>query len=285
MATQKRNQPVRQGVLRDDRGKTSIGNQDTRQGFGREQHTGRGNYINYYDDLKLSTTPENAQLIRKQESDFNSEVATNQNKIKEAEGVLSSQYAEQQAKLAAAERDLPGFNEALKDSWKKQQKSFVSVNVVRNEKGKYITEGTYYLPRETAESLAKDKAVATNWGADGKFYVDVKTAKGGRYIGAELHTAFQKGSDQIYNQWYVATAPNLKKSIIEAQNQINKSEGLLNSSYITAKGQIGTAQGQIDSATSNRAAQWEQLRNDYLKKKDTIAQIFSNMKVEEATKK
>jgi len=54
---------TREGALRGARLSTGITDQDTRLGFGREDHLGRGSVVNYYEDIDYSTSADNANLL------------------------------------------------------------------------------------------------------------------------------------------------------------------------------------------------------------------------------
>lgn len=283
---------VREGVLRGARATTGQEGQDTRISGARPAHVSRGSFINYYDDLGISTTPTGAGQIRKEEADFQSKVATQQGIINQKRAEVNSAYAAGQQKIADASSKipkLPGLSEALSTSWNKTKSSFTPITVVSGKDNK--TEGTYRLPKEVATKLAAEKGLYTNWGPDGTFYVSANV-KGGRVVGAELHEALGKAQKDVYSQWYDSALPTISKQLGLSQSQVAAAKGQiasassqLSGSYSAASSQLAEAEGVLAGLKSNREAQWKELRDNYQKRKDTIASIFSNLKVEEAEEK
>ena len=273
----------RNGVLRNDREKTGVQGQDIRLTDDRKKHLSRGSFVNYYDDLGISATAEGADNIRAQEQTYKTSLAEQQGKVKTASDELEGQYSSGKSKIAAAWDKVPGYKEGISTAWNATKKTLTPINVVRQDgKGGYITEGTYYLPKESAEGLAKEKGVATNWGPKGEFYVDVKTSKGGLTIGEELHNAFRDGQRDYYNAWYSKSAPVIASQIKKAEGQIGDAESALESGYATGKGQVGAAQTTIDSAIYKHDSDWGKLRSDYQERKKNIASMFANIQFEEA---
>jgi len=274
---------VRSGMLRGARAETGEG---ARSGnTNRGSHVGRGTYVDYYKDIGISTTKEGAKQFKDTKAAHDAAVAAAQAEIDAANQQVESQYAAGQSAIKDASGKIPEFNKALQTAWKTSTSDFVKVNVVKQDgKGGYITEGTYSLPKTAAQDLAKKQGVATNWGKDGQFYVDVKTSQGGRYIGEELHTAFSQGEKDIYNKWYVSAAPQIKRGILDNKAEIGKATGMLGESYATNKGMVNASQVQVDSAKEIAGQDWQKMKDDYNKKKATIASIFGNFKVDEAKK-
>lgn len=272
------------GMLRQARTTTGQEGQDTRIVGGRDKHTNRGSFVNYYDDLKVSTTPEQARLLREEELAFHNQMGEIKGKIDSSRSSLDQQRASAQAQIDAAAGkipDVPGYKDALDSAWQSTKKTFVPIRVVSNGK----IEGTYMLPKEAAENLAKEKGIKTSW-ANGGFNVDVRV-QGGRIRGAELHKALGDATNSVYNQFVTSVTPKLTSSIKDAKSQVSKAQGVLknaqnqlNEQYTSASSEIATAQGAVDAKTAARAMQWETIRNNYEKKKATIAQIFANMKVD-----
>lgn len=274
------------GVLRQARTTTGQEGQDTRTTGGRDTHMSRGNFVNYYDDLKISTTPEQARLLRDEELAFHTQMTDVQGKISSSRASVEQQKAAAQAKIDAAASkipDVPSYKSALNEAWSKTQKTFVPIRVVSNGK----VEGTYMLPKEAAENLAKEKGITISW-ANGGFNVDVRV-QGGRIRGAELHKALGDATNSVYNKFVTQVTPKLTSSIKDAKSQVSQAQGVLknaqnqlNEQYTSASSEIATAQGAVDAKTAARAMQWEDIRNKYEQKKATIAQIFANMKVDSA---
>lgn len=278
--------PTYGGILRQARTTTGQEGQDTRVTGGRTAHMNRGNFVNYYDDLKISTTPEKARVLREEETAFNTQVGEIKAKIGKSKSLLEQQKAAGQAKIDAAAGkipDVPGYKEALDQAWQSTKKTFVPIRVVSNGK----IEGTYMLPKEAAENLAKEKGITTSW-ANGGFNVDVRV-QGGRIRGAELHKALGDATNSVYNKFVTSVTPKLTESIKSAKGQVSQAQGVLqgaqkqlNEQYTSASSEIAAAQGSLDAKTAARNMQWETIRDNYEKKKATIAQIFANMKVEGA---
>lgn len=277
--------PTYGGVLRQARASTGQMGQDTRLAQGRSPHVSRGNFVNYYDDLKISTTPEGAGKIREEEAAFKKELAARQKEVNRQRSLVEAQYAAGQEQLAAAYGnlpDIPGYKEALADSWKKAKGSFVPIRVVSNGQ----IEGTYMLPKEAAESLAKEKGLTTSW-ANGGFNVDVRAQ--GRVRGAELHTALGEATNSVYNKFVTEATPKITSALKSAKGELSSAQGVLkgaesslNEQYTAASSSLSAAEAALAATKAKRAMEWKNIRETYEKKKETIAQIFSNMKVEEA---
>ena len=274
---------TRNGVLRGDaRARTGVEGQDTRTSMGREEHLSRGSFVNYYDDLGISTTASGAKEIRSNEAKFNQTIAEQQGKVSGVKGQLEGAYKSGQEQISAAWDQLPGYKEAISESWNKAQKDLTPIHVVHGTGDDFVTEGTYYLPKEALDEIQKQEEVAYRWDDKGNFYVDVKTSKGDRTIGQELHDAFRQGQEDYYNSWYSQAAPTIAQQIDQGAAALNKASGDLESSYASQSGEIGTAQSIIDSATGQRNMDWAKMREDYARKKATIAEIFGNFNVAEA---
>ena len=274
---------TRGGVLRGDaRARTGVEGQDIRTSMGREDHLSRGSFVNYYDDLGISTTASGAKEIRANEAKFNQTIAEQQGKIGGAREQLEGAYTAGQSQISAAWGNLPGYKEAISESWNKAQKDLTPIHVVHGTGDDFVTEGTYYLPKEALDDLQKQEGIAYRWDDKGNFYVDVKTSKGGRTIGQELHDAFRQGQEDYYNSWYSQAAPTIAQQIDQGAAALNAASSQLESSYASQSGEIGTAQSIIDSATGQRNMDWAKMRDDYAKKKATIAEIFGNFNVAEA---
>lgn len=278
------NKDAYRGVMRQERQTTGIKGQDHRVAGdpNRVAHVTRGDYINYYDDLGFSTTQEHADILKQEEANFQSSAADYQNQLDTNTSDLNTKYQTKLGKIDEAYASLDPVK-ILDNLWKETSSDFININVVKQDgKGGYITEGTYHLPRATAEDLAKKKGVATNWDDEGNFYVDVKTAKGGRYIGQELHEGFSQGEKDIYQQWYTQAAPLVMSQVREGKGVLAGANAQLNEQYTTSAGSLGQSQITLDSAKNQRTMDWEKLRNDYQKKKETIKSILSNTTVKEA---
>ena len=188
---------VRQGVLRQARASTGVEGQDTRTAGNRSAHTSRGSFINYYDDLGISTTAEKARNIRTEEADFQSRLSKQQGIISEYEKNLQEGYSSGKSQLDAARGEIGSFENMVNKSWKETKSSWIPVTLV-DENNK--EEQTYYLPKEAAAKIAEEDGLWTNWNPEGNhFYVSTKV-KGGRYRGQELHEALGGAEKEIYNK-------------------------------------------------------------------------------------
>lgn len=275
---------AREGALRGARGAIGMEGQNVRMGTvgNRDEHTSRGSYINYYDDLGVSTTPENAQSIRGQEKEFNTGVAEQQGKISAANSQLQGQYSQGTAQIDVAKSGVPTSKAAIDTAWKQTKSTFVPVRVVSGDK----IEQTYYLPKESADNLVKSQGLFANYVDNGKYLNVEVQGKGGKVVGKELHTALGQAEKDVYNNWYINSAGTMTKAVNQANTAFNTQKqqayDTLDTQYASESGKIGEAQGVVDSAVNKRAAEWDQIHSDYTKKKATIADIFSKMKVNEA---
>lgn len=288
---------ARQGMLRGARATTGVEGQDVRLAGNRAAHTSRGSFINYYDDLGISTTPEGAGQIRKEKSEFQGKVKEQQAIINQKRAQVEEAYRAGQGQLASASSKIPkvpGLSDAISSSWNKTRNSFVNINVVDSNNN---IEGTYKLPKEVAESLAKQKGLYTNYLPDqNAFYIATKSKGkgpiGGKTIGKELHEKFVEAEKTIYDKWYESALPQISKSlglstkqVNEAKAQLASASGALSSSYSSASSSLAGAEGVLTGLESLSASQWKDIRDKYQKKKETIASIFSNLSVEKAKEK
>jgi hypothetical protein len=264
------------GVLRQARIKTGVEGQDTRLAGDRQKHLSRGSFINYYDDLGFTATAEGANQFRQKQSEFSEQLSTAQQgaadykrNIDSASGVLQG-----------AKKKYGTYDKFVSSNWDKLKDTFVNVRVVDSKNN---IEATYKLPKEAAEELAKEKGLYTLYNPDGNWMnVATKTKgkgpMGGRTVGKELHEAFMSSEKDIYNQWYEKSTPTLLESWKMAQKQIAEGEKTLG----TAKANLSVANTDIKLAQNQNAFSWQQLKDDYQRKKSAMAEVLSKMNFEEA---
>lgn len=266
------------GALRGARTTSDITGQDTRLTGNRTSHLSRGSMINYQKDLGFSASEDTAKVMRKQKAAYEAEVAAREAAIADYEKQVAAAYSQGKGKLGAASSQLGNYSSVVSKAWKEQKKGWVPVTLVDEKNNK---EGTYYLPRESATELAKTKGLWTNWAPENtELFVSTKV-QGGRYRGQELHEQLGSAEKEIYNKWYEQSAPTILKEYNKAKGVLSGAYKDLESQYAQATSTASTARGAVSASKELNAMNWKDAKNDYNKKKETIAKIFSNFKVEE----
>jgi len=235
----------------------------------RAEHTGRGTYINFYEDIGLSTTEAGAKSIREGEAAFQGEVSAKQKEISAANKELTAS----KQRVEEAKKNSPSFKSAMDKAWTTAQKGFVPVRVVDASGNK--VEATYMLPKSVIPELQKIP-VHSNWVDDGKaFNISVKTRDGGHIVGQEIHDSIRNATQGVYSSFQESTAPQVAKLIAESDKQFAKAY----SDLAGYESQISSAKGMLEGSKSQRDKMWADARADYQKKMDNFSNILGNLKV------
>lgn len=300
-----------QGDQRTKRQSVDTGTGEKRLGGGRDSHLSRGSFVNFYDDLGISSTAEGAEKIRGDEAKFQGQLASERAKLRKAQsqassaqaqlnkarGQVDTSFKQTQAQLNAAKAQIPGFDTAIKKAWSSTQKGFVPVRIV-DPSGKKV-EATYMLPKEAISQIAKSTdGFEQKFVDDGKNYNISSRHASGKIAGQELHDALRGASQDVYGAFVKQASPSVAKQLGYSVAQLNAATQSSQSQFDKAYGTIGKQQSQLDSAKSQIAASqgllsgtekaredmWTDVRGKYQQKKDTLRELFSNLKVEKGGK-
>lgn len=269
--------------LRGKRDSVDTGSGEKRTGnTERAKHLGRGSFVNFYDDLGISTTQGHAEEIRAQEAQFQAGVKAEKDAIAKAKGQLGTSQADlDKAKKALDASKIPGYKDALSKAWKQTSSSFVPVRVV-DPSGKNV-EAVYRLPKESISLLEKElDGFEQKFVDDGKHYNISSRHASGKIAGQEIHDALRSASQNIYGSFVEKAGPAISKGIQEgtlAQSEGYKTLAGYQGDLDVAKGNINARRKVLRGMQDQRAKEWADIRGAYQKKKDTLRGIFTNLKV------
>lgn len=207
---------------------------DRRGDEGRSRARGRGAFVNYYDDLGISTTEEGYQAWKADETEYNTQKSSALSEIQGA-----------QAKYDKAKAEHDG---ALARGWAETQKGMQTVRLV--DKDNNIL-GTYKLPKGATDQLDSKLGNDTAYTEGGQNFNIVETGGVGESLSA--------GTNDMYASYKAQATPALAEAA-----------GLL-ADY---KGQIDNATRQIEETDAERARQLGVIQDDYAKKLETLKGIF-----------
>lgn len=267
---------------------TGTGTMRTAGDPGREAHVGRGTFVNWYEDLGISTTQPAADKIRKEEAEYKQKVAEQEARIAEAR----SKYNQAQGQLGAAQGELSGkYNEvnsiklpelqnAVDDSWNQFKSTLLPVRIVGP--GDAI-EATYYLPKETANNFVGKPGIFGGF-VDGGVNLMVKN-----YRNQELHDPLREAAISLETQYRTKAQEQIAKELGIAQGDINSAYGQLNStqeqlnqaaSQISAYGaEVSSAEGMLQGTKKQHKQQWDEIHGKYKARSDKMKSILENIMV------
>ena len=128
---------VRDGMLRGRRDTIDTGSGEKRVNTRMPIRTGRGSFVNYYEDLGISTSPELAENIRKEEEEFQEKIKINKalaEKQRQTNASSASTLASTQSQLNKAK------TEASFDYWARNNLATVQVSRPRWEVGRLVRD-------------------------------------------------------------------------------------------------------------------------------------------------
>jgi len=269
MADEKSNTGMLRGSgLRAQRSSVDTGTGSKRVGAGtgqRAEHLSRGQFVNYYEDLGFSATPEGAKQIRADEAKFQSNIKESQSDINAAQKEVDAANA----RLDAEAAKLPGFDDALATGWKEAQGGFVTIFV--GTPGNI--EGKYKLPKESVPNLVGSGFEVVNLGT-GKWGVSPTIQ--GRTVGAELHQTLQNSRDSVYNQYVKEATPVIKRTLAENSSALQG----FRDEVAGHQGQVDAAQSVLKGNVAAREQMWADEQGKYQGKLDTMNTIFKSLTVD-----
>ena len=273
---------------RQQRQEVDTGTGEKRIPGNRAAHMSRGNFVNFYDDLGISATPDSAKRIRADEATFKQKVGEEKGRLNEARGKYNDSLSKIQAaesELAGVESGIPGFNEAYSKAFNEyRSQNLVKTTVVSGSNN--TPEGTYYVPAGTLQSYAQSGMYYINE-ANGQAYISTKV-KGFGERGAEIHQSLGTAQMQIENEFSKQAAPLIAQQLGAAQSSFDSQMSGQLSQLNDARAQVGqygaqvsAAEAQLRATEQRRAAEWADIHAKYEKRKNTMNEIFGGFNVKE----
>lgn len=260
------------GTQRAQRASIDTGTGEKRLAGERAGHTSRGQFMDYYKDLGFSTTAQGAKDVRADEAKFQGQIKKGKAQVNEAQ----SAYDKAMGEVALAKGKIPtNVGKALESAYGKYSGGLTTINVV-DPSGTKI-EQSYRLPKEVATKLANEKGLASAWVGDkgNVFNISTRTTDG-KIVGQELHTAMNDAVSGVKSKFYEQATPALLEQMGMAKKSIADAEAQL----AQRGGEISAAKTMLAGQQQQRDQMWSDIRGDYVKKLDTMEQIFGNFKVE-----
>lgn len=289
--------------------------QDATRSRERDRGRGRGAMVQYYDELGYSTTEQGYESFQKYDKGWQADLNKQKGQLNQAQSQVNqakSAAAAERARIAAGQSEINRYRSEL-DKARSQisgsnlssltQKAYdeaksrgnlVKVNVVAGSDNR--TEGSYWVPRETAEKIAGGIQYSNK--ANGQYYMHVKSQ--GRTIGGELHAGLSQAqrsaetSLKSQAQQEIASYMQQQQGVLnqnasqigQAQSQINAAKGNL----IQEQGKIERYQAQVqenfkllNGLSTQKKEFIENLGVEYEKKIDTMERIMRGLSTEAGT--
>lgn len=275
--------PPNEGMLSGEALRTKRDEVDTGTGIqrldqGRTEHLSRGDFVNFYDDLGISTTQWQADEMRAQEAAFQGAKADQEGVLSSAQGKYESaegDIADQQALLDKAYKDMPEFQTALDDSWGEHKNTLTNFSVV--DKNNNVL-GSYYLPDKVGENFMGQPGV---WGnkVDGTFYVGTK---GGEAYEA-LMTSLDTGALEYRTQYMSQAGPAIAKQLGIGLSSLGDASSKLQAARTDVElygGQVDTARRDLGNTVAARDQQWADIHGEYQSRLDTMKEVFGGLNAE-----
>ncbi len=271
-----------EGMLRNTGLRAARGEMDTGTGIRRDagnpmrqQHVGRGTFVNWYEDLGISTTEPAAVQIRKEEADFASKIAEREGKINEARNRVSAAQSQIDARRKEIEGvEIPELEGAVETSWNQFKSTLTPVRVIG--RGDQI-EAVYYLPRETADNLINKRGIFATYVGDNVLNVMAKD-----YRNQELHDPLREAAISLENQYRAQAQEQIAGQLGEAYGTVNEARRKLEESQgevSRAQGEISSAEGLLQGIKGTHQQQWNEIHSKYQQRSDKMKSILENIMV------
>jgi hypothetical protein len=207
-------------------------------GRDRNRGRGRGSYVNYYDDLGMSTTEEGYESWKASEEEYANAVATDQ-------GNITAGYD------SMSDIDRVSYDSLYDDAWStfEKEQNFIPVRVMDGD----TVESTYYLPSDTASSLSSKLSEAYHTTlTDGWLNIDVDAKAGGGKRGQEVHDAVRGTVDQVKDAFDASVMGDITAAV-----------STTNSAIDAAYGNLDMSQDQLNTAMGVHDTQADKYKTDY----------------------
>lgn len=274
-----------EGMLRNTGVRAARESVDTGQGVkrvgdtGRAEHMGRGTFINWYDDLGISTTRPRADQMREQEKQWQSSYEERSGKVQEVRGKVDSAYGElegKQKEVNKAMASIPSLDSAVNKAWGSFKSTLTPVRVVG--KGD-VVEGTYMVPREVADKFVGQRGIFASWEGEEKNILNV-VAK--NYRNKELHEPLLNAAQMTETAYKMKAQEDLAKQLGVAYKQVGQANEGLNASRAELagyEGQVSSAEGMLKGAKDQHQKEWDDLHGKYNEKINRMQEIFQSLQV------
>ena len=222
-------------------------------------------------DYGIRVTGDQLKELQTADADFEKRIAAFKkgayDQVNKAKGTLASQKADFTARVAGAQKELKGAQGQVKQGWDQVGKAREQATVdnmfkqwfandktpVRVVSGNEV-QGTYYLPREAVDRLAKDQGLNGAWVDKGKNF-NIEVNQGGRMQGQEIHDALREASNpNVLRSQFAQNADVQKahaqvwKDIKKAEKELQVAERELAQADATIRGDKATGEGDIQKA-------------------------------------
>jgi hypothetical protein len=270
--------------MRQDRQSVDTGMGEKRLAQGRVSHISEGNFLQFYDDIGVSTTKAGAEAYYKRDEELNKNFSQRSKEISKANTSLAEQeasWSESNKAIKSAEKKMPSSAKAAVDNaWAEAQKTFIPVQVT-DPTGKKV-EGTYLLPKESAIGITGQKGVSFAWYnvGKGKTVLNLHTKP---ETGQAIHDMLRKGTVEVKNKFYEKNMNPIAEQFKKSSSQLKTARTKLaegRTSLDLAKGEISTAKAMLSGDKKIYNQSKMDMKNDYQEKLSTISSIFSKFKVE-----
>ena len=280
--------------LRGERKEIDTGSGTIRVPDNRVEHISRGTFVNYYDDLGFSATPQHAEAIREEEE---------QHKlgIKQYEDVIATNRANRDSVSTALGTNREAYNNikipSVRDfqskTWNTMVRDpeayeFTTVRIVdKNNKILY----SYVMPKETAKANFKRNSEAQVWAGfvdGGERFYNVSSPNGERLD--QLNTKASNLQNSVRTQVYNAVAD--AKETKNAINSVVKQRDSLATIIAGQELQYGEYDTAVtkdtlfkEAAEKERKDMWDLAISTYKKifSNHTITSKFEQEKIANAT--
>ena len=221
-----------------------------------------GKRVQTYDkDLGYAVHPEGKAYAQYVKEQVDEQAGKQKSAIKKYQG----QYSDAMSKTDSQAQSVLSDAKGQVASIKRPVIDTIKIHVVDGS-GQNI-EGTYNVPRQVAEILAKERELVSRWGDDGSFNVSVRT-KHGYTRGQEIHDAIREATEKVesYQKLNDSAYDTAKKA---GKTQISSLEGEIETQRRIAEKKYSQNVGQANQVLSKIKGQW----TGYLK---TQRQAFSD---------
>lgn len=270
---------VRSGMLRNVGVRELRDSVDTGQGVSRtggneirQNSFGRGAFINWYDDLGVSTTAPAAKSMREQEAKWQNEYNAQAARVADVRGKLEaakSEVAGQEGEVNSVR--LPEFQNALEDSWQQYKGTLTPVRVMGP--GEKIEE-TYYVPKDVADKFASSEGVYSAW------YGPYLNIEGKDYANGYVHKPLREAQSMTETMYKEKAQGPIAEQLGIAQDQLSSAANMVGSEkeqLSNYEGQVANAEGMLAGMKQKHDQQWDELHQRYNDRRDKMNEILGSL--------
>ena len=296
--------------LREARGSIDTGSGEKRTGgTSRKAHMSRGTFINFYEDLGISATPEGAKQIRAGEAKFKKDTAAQQliiNQNKQANERNRALLAKSSSQISSIKggyesaqgalndykgAEVPDWNTFRNDEYARGYGVGDYKKVSLYERGGKSLYGEWYIPTETANKLAAN--TDSYWGGENgsrDIKMIIKHASHLPTIAEQLQSGSNQVSNAIGNVYSDVKAQaagvdvqNMNQlqgnigaygtALTKAQEEYNQ----INQGVSSLQAMIDTQNMKLKGAKDTRAGEWASIHKKREDKLKGMKDFFSTL--------